>query len=96
MKLDVPKRHFTPPSVSAHQFQTPTGGRQTMGLNGARFFCDRPFTVPTYTVATAPDATLSAGQIIFVSDGLAGQHTLAISDGTAWKCASSDGSISAT
>ena len=39
--------------------------------------------LPTFTVATAPSAvTAGAGTIIFVSDGLAGAPTIAVSDGT--------------
>ncbi len=39
--------------------------------------------LPTFTVATAPSAvTAGAGTMIFVSDGLAGAPTIAVSDGT--------------
>lgn len=41
-------------------------------------------TVPTFTVATAPSAVGLAGTIIYVSDGLAGAPTVAVSDGTDW------------
>jgi hypothetical protein len=41
-------------------------------------------TVPTYTVASAPSAANIAGSIIFVSNGVAGEPTLAVSDGTDW------------
>ena len=40
-------------------------------------------TVPTFTVATVPAAT-TAGQIIYVSDGLAGAPCLAVADGSDW------------
>jgi len=41
--------------------------------------------LPTYTVATAPSAvTAGAGTIIYVSNGLAGAPTVAVSDGTDW------------
>lgn len=41
--------------------------------------------LPTYTVASAPSAaTAGAGTIIYVSDGLAGAPTVAVSDGTNW------------
>lgn len=40
-------------------------------------------TVPTYTVATVPSAA-TAGQVIYVSDGLAGAPCLAVSDGSDW------------
>lgn len=40
-------------------------------------------TIPTFTVATAPSAaTAGVGTLIFVSDGLAGAPTVAVSDGT--------------
>ena len=41
-------------------------------------------TLPTFTVATAPSAADLAGTIVFVSDGLAGAPTIAVSDGTDW------------
>jgi len=40
--------------------------------------------LPTYTVATAPAATALTGTLIYVSDGLAGAPTVAVSDGTDW------------
>lgn len=41
--------------------------------------------LPTYTVANAPSAvTAGAGTIIYVSNGLAGAPTVAVSDGTDW------------
>ena len=40
-------------------------------------------TLPTYTVATAP-ATATAGQIIYVSNGLGGDPCIAVGDGTDW------------
>lgn len=43
--------------------------------------------LPTYTVATAPSAAGLTGTIIYVSDGLAGAPTIAVSDGTNWKSA---------
>lgn len=40
-------------------------------------------TLPTFTVATAPDASeAGAGTLIFVSDGAAGSPIVAFSDGT--------------
>lgn len=45
------------------------------------------FVLPTYTVATAPSAAGQTGVIIYVSDGLAGAPTVAVSDGTNWKSA---------
>lgn len=40
---------------------------------------------PTFTVATVPDAAAAgAGTTIYVSNGLAGAPTLAVSDGTDW------------
>ena len=42
-------------------------------------------TLPTYTVATAPDASsVTAGTIIYVSNGEAGDPCIAVSDGTDW------------
>lgn len=40
-------------------------------------------TVPTYTVATVPSAA-TVGQIIYVSNGLAGAPCLAVANGTNW------------
>lgn len=40
--------------------------------------------LPTYTVASAPAATGLTGTIIYVSNGLAGAPTVAVSDGTDW------------
>jgi len=96
MKLDVPKRVFTSPDVSAHQFQTPTGGRKKIGQQGTRQFCELPFQLPVYTTAEAEALAEEqvAGCMIYVSDGLAGAPTLAISDGTNWKIASSNANIS--
>ena len=92
MKLDVPKRVFTMPETSAHQFQTPTGGRKRIGQTLAYQFCELPWQVPSYTVATAP-SVVPAGQMIFVTDGDVGAPTLAISDGTDWKVANTDAAI---
>lgn len=41
-------------------------------------------TVPAYTVATAPSAADLTGTVIYVSDGLAGDPCLAVSNGTDW------------
>lgn len=49
---------------------------------------DNGFILPAYTVATQPDATaVDAGTIIYVSDGLAGAPTIAVSNGTIWASA---------
>jgi len=41
--------------------------------------------LPTYTVATAPSASAAgAGTVVYVSNGLAGAPTVAVSDGTDW------------
>ncbi|HEY7824322.1 MAG TPA: hypothetical protein VIG24_15880 [Acidimicrobiia bacterium] len=41
--------------------------------------------LPTYTVASAPSASAAgAGTIIYVSNGLAGAPTVAVSNGTNW------------
>jgi hypothetical protein len=44
------------------------------------------FVLPTYTVATVP-AIAAAGTIIYVSNGLAGAPTIAVSNGTNWMSA---------
>jgi hypothetical protein len=41
-------------------------------------------TLPTFTVASAPAATGLTGTIIYVSNGLAGAPTIAVSNGTNW------------
>jgi hypothetical protein len=41
-------------------------------------------TLPTFTVASAPSAAGLTGTIVFVSNGLAGDPTIAVSDGTDW------------
>ena len=96
MKLDVPKRVFDAATdKSAHQFQTVTGGRNQIGVVGTRAFTDLPFTLPSYTVAQAnalSEKTV-AGAMAYITDGHAGSPTLAISDGTTWKVASSDADI---
>jgi hypothetical protein len=43
-----------------------------------------PIYLPSYTVIGVPDATLAAGQIIYVSNETGGA-TLAFSDGTNWR-----------
>ncbi len=93
MKLDVPKRRFDKPETSKVQFQTPTGGRKSIGQTEDYQFCELPFQVPTYTVATAPDADTAVGAIIYVSDGDAGSATLAFSDGTNWKAVATNANI---
>jgi hypothetical protein len=40
--------------------------------------------IPTYTVATAPSAAGLTGTLIYVSNGLAGAPTVAVSNGTDW------------
>lgn len=99
MKLDVPKRVFDRAlDISAIQFQTVTGGRKRIGQQGTRSFVELPFMLPSYTVAEAEalaEKTV-AGSMIYVTDGLVGAPTLAISDGTNWKTASSNATISAT
>jgi len=41
--------------------------------------------LPTYTVDSAPSASAAgAGTVIYVSNGLAGAPTVAVSDGTDW------------
>lgn len=41
-------------------------------------------TLPAYTVATAPSAAGLTGTLIYVSNGLAGAPTVAVSNGTNW------------
>lgn len=48
---------------------------------------------PSYTVATVPDATENEGLVIFVSDGAAGEETLARSDGTNWIALDGSGAV---
>lgn len=98
-KLDVPKRVFDPVTdKSAHQFQTVTGGRNQIGVIGTRAFVDLPFTLPSYTTAQAealPEETV-AGAMIYVTDGDAGNPTLAVSNGTNWIAVHTNATISAT
>jgi len=99
MKLDVPKRVFDRDlDISAIQFQTVTGGRKRIGVQGTRAFVELPFMLPSYTTAEAQalDEEQVAGAMIYVTDGHAGAPTLAISDGSNWKVASSNATISAT
>lgn len=51
--------------------------------------------LPAYTVATAPAAAGLTGTIIYVSNGLAGAPTVAVSNGTNWISAAGT-TISAT
>jgi len=43
-----------------------------------------PFRPGAYTVATAPDATVLPGAMIYVSDGKVGSPIIAFSNGTNW------------
>lgn len=52
-------------------------------------------TVPSYTVASAP-TTHVAGQVIYVSNGAAGQPVLAFSNGTNWLRCDTRAAISAS
>ena len=95
MKLDVPKRVYASPSISATQFQTPTGGQKRIGQNGTRQFCELPFQLPSYTVAEAQalaEETV-AGTLIHVSDEVGGA-CLAYSNGTNFMAAHSNVAIS--
>jgi hypothetical protein len=67
--------HFSGPVNSANGFQGNVTGDVTGTVTGL-------VVVPTYTVATLPDAV--EGGIIRVSDGAAGSDILAFSDGTDW------------
>ena len=97
MKLDVPKRVFTQPDESAHQFQTPTGGRKKIGQKNTRQFCELPFQPPSYTVAEAQalDEETVVGCMIIVSDEVGGA-CLAISDGTNFMTCHANAAISST
>lgn len=55
-----------------------------------------PGVCPTYTVATAPDATLYTGFIIYVSNGAAGSPILAFSNGTNWLRSDTGAAIAAS
>lgn len=50
----------------------------------------------TFTVATVPDATLSTGGMIYVSNGANGSPIIAFSNSTAWLRVDTAGAISAT
>lgn len=50
----------------------------------------------TFTVATVPDATLSLGGMIYVSNGANGSPTIAFSNGTSWLRVGSLGVIQAS
>jgi len=97
MKLDVPKRVFTVPDVSAHQFQTPTGGQKRIGQSGTKQFCELPFQLPSYTVleAQALAEETVAGCMIYVSDEVGG-GCLAISNGTNFVTCHANVAISST
>jgi hypothetical protein len=51
-------------------------------------------TPTAYTVLTVPPASAHKGSLIYVSNGAAGQPTLAFSDGTNWKIVSATVNIS--
>ena len=52
--------------------------------------------VPTYTVASAPDAAVAgAGTVIYVSNGAAGSPILAFSNGTDFKRSDTGATIAA-
>ena len=67
---------FSGPVTSTNGFVGDVTGNVTGDATGTP-------TVPTYTVATIPSAA-TVGQIIYVSDGLAGAPCLAVADGTDW------------
>ena len=50
----------------------------------------------TFTVATVPDATLSEGGMIYVSNGKNGAPIIAFSNGTSWLRVDTAGVIQAT
>jgi len=53
-------------------------------LNGFEGAVTGTITLPTFTVASAPSAAGLTGTLIYVSNGLAGDPTIAVSDGTNW------------
>ena len=63
------------------------GALAIAGVNGLQAALDAKAAkvVPTYTVATLPDAAANAGVLIRVSDGNAGAACLALSNGADWK-----------
>ena len=50
----------------------------------------------TFTVATVPDATLSTGGMVYVSNGRNGAPIIAFSNGTAWLRVDTAGAISSS
>lgn len=50
------------------------------------------FTVPTYTVETAPEGD-PAGSIAYISDGAGGDPILAFSNGTAYRRSDTGGAL---
>lgn len=50
----------------------------------------------TFTVATVPDATLSEGGMIYVSNGANGAAIIAFSNGTDWLRVDTRGALSAS
>ena len=69
---------FSGPVASANGFIGSVTGAVTGNVTGA-------VTLPTYTVTSANAlATKPAGQIIYVSNGLAGDPCIAVGDGTDW------------
>ena len=69
---------FSGPVTSTNGFVGNVTGDVTGDVVGA-------VQLPTYTVVTAPSASAAgAGTIIYVSNGLAGAPTVAVSNGTIW------------
>ena len=46
--------------------------------------CTEGLVLPAYTVATLPSTGIVSGQIVYCSDGNAGEETLVRYDGTNW------------
>lgn len=81
---------------AAITFKTPNGGDIVFkpGPSGGRAVFDAPVTLRSYTVATAPNASLSgAAALIYVSNETGGP-VLAFSDGTNWRRVTDRASIS--
>jgi hypothetical protein len=69
---------FSGPVASANGFIGAVTGTVTGNVTGS-------VTLPTYTVTSANAlATKPAGQIIYVSNGLAGAPCIAVGNGTIW------------
>jgi hypothetical protein len=83
------KTTFSGPVVSVAGFEGTVTGNITGNVTGnvtgdVTGDVTGSITLPEFTVATAPAATGLNGTLIYVSNGLAGAPTIAVSDGTDW------------